>query len=57
MNPTVELVLKHKKANMRKSEFLMLEALKSAPHLNNTSLFFSATLYIFVYLPFRVSTF
>ena len=33
MNPTVELVLKHKKANMRKSEFLMLEALKSAPHL------------------------
>ena len=23
MNPTVELVLKHKKANMRKSEFLM----------------------------------
>ena len=35
MNPTVELVLKHKKANMRKSEFLMLEALKSAPHLNN----------------------
>ncbi len=35
MNPTVELVLKHKKANMRKSEFLMLEALKSAPHLND----------------------
>ena len=35
INPTVELVLKHKKANMRKSEFLMLEALKSAPHLNN----------------------
>jgi hypothetical protein len=30
----VELVLKHKKANMRKSEFLILEALKSAPHLN-----------------------
>jgi hypothetical protein len=24
---------------MRKSEFLMLEALKSAPHLNNTSKF------------------
>jgi hypothetical protein len=24
MNPTVELVLKHKKANMRKSGFLML---------------------------------
>ena len=36
MNPTVELVLKHKKANMRKSEFLMLEALKSAPHLNDS---------------------
>ena len=36
MNPTVELVLKHKKANMRKSDFLMLEALKSAPHLNDT---------------------
>jgi hypothetical protein len=36
INPTVELVLKHKKANMRKSEFLMLEALKSAPHLNDT---------------------
>jgi hypothetical protein len=35
MNPTVELVLKHKKANMRKSEFLMLEALKSVPHLND----------------------
>jgi hypothetical protein len=35
INPTVELVLKQKKANMRKSEFLMLEALKSAPHLNN----------------------
>jgi len=35
MNPTVESVLKHKKANMRKSEFLMLEALKSAPHQNN----------------------
>jgi hypothetical protein len=35
MNPTVELVFKHKKANMRKSEFLMLEALKSAPHLND----------------------
>jgi hypothetical protein len=35
MNPMVELVLKHKKANMRKSEFLMLEALKSAPHLND----------------------
>ncbi len=35
MNPTLELVLKHKKANMRKSEFLMLEALKSAPHLND----------------------
>jgi hypothetical protein len=35
MNPTVELVLKHKKANMRKSGFLMLEALKSAPHLND----------------------
>ncbi len=35
MNPTVELVLKHKKANVRKSEFLMLEALKSAPHLND----------------------
>jgi len=35
MNPTVELVLKHKKANMRKSESLMLEALKSAPHLND----------------------
>ena len=35
MNPTVELVLKHKKANMRKSEFLMLEALNSAPHLND----------------------
>jgi hypothetical protein len=35
MNPTVELVLKHKKANMRKSDFLMLEALKSAPHLND----------------------
>jgi hypothetical protein len=31
MNPTVELVLKHKKANMRKLELLMLEALKSAP--------------------------
>jgi hypothetical protein len=27
MNLTVELVLKQKKANMRKSEFLMLEAL------------------------------
>ena len=27
MNPKVELVLKHKKAIMRKSEFLMLEAL------------------------------
>jgi hypothetical protein len=38
MNPTVELVLKHKKANMRKSELLMLEALKSAPHLNDISL-------------------
>jgi hypothetical protein len=37
MNPTVELVLKHKKSNMRKSEFLMLEALKSAPHLNDNS--------------------
>jgi len=36
MNPKVELVLKHKKVNMRKSEFLMLEALKSAPHLNDT---------------------
>ncbi len=36
MNPTVELVLKHRKANMRKSEFLMLEALKSAPHLNDS---------------------
>jgi hypothetical protein len=36
MNPTVELVLKHKKANMRKSDFLMLEALKSAPHLNDS---------------------
>jgi hypothetical protein len=35
MNPTVELVLKHKNANMRKSELLMLEALKSAPHLND----------------------
>jgi hypothetical protein len=35
MNATVELVLKHKKANMRKSDFLMLEALKSAPHLND----------------------
>ena len=35
MNPTVELVLKHKKANMRKSDFLMLEALKCAPHLND----------------------
>jgi len=35
MNPIVELVLKHKKANMRKSEFLMLEALKSAPRLND----------------------
>ncbi len=35
MNSTVELVLKHKKANMRKSEFLMLEALKSAPHLSD----------------------
>jgi hypothetical protein len=37
MNPTVELVSKHKKMNMRKSEFLMLmlEALKSVPHLNN----------------------
>jgi hypothetical protein len=35
MNPTVELVLKHKKANMRKSEFLMFEALKSVPHLND----------------------
>jgi hypothetical protein len=34
MNSTVELQLKHKKANMRKSDFLMLEALKSAPHLN-----------------------
>jgi hypothetical protein len=37
MNPTVELVLKHKKANMRKSGFLMLEALKSAPHLNDST--------------------
>ena len=37
MNPKVELVLKHKKANMRKSEFLMLEALKSVPHLNDGS--------------------
>jgi hypothetical protein len=36
MNPTVELVLKHKKAKMRKSEFRMLEALKSAPHLNDS---------------------
>ena len=36
MNPTVELVLKHKKVNMRKSDFLLLEALKSAPHLNDT---------------------
>jgi hypothetical protein len=27
MNPTVELVSNHKKANMRKSEFLMLKAL------------------------------
>jgi hypothetical protein len=36
MNSTVELVLKHKKANMRKSEFLMLEVLKSAPYLNDT---------------------
>jgi hypothetical protein len=35
MNPTVELVLKQKKANMIKSDFLMLEALKSAPHLND----------------------
>ena len=35
MNPTVELVLKHKKANMRKSGLLMLQALKSAPHLND----------------------
>ncbi len=35
INPTMELVLKHKKANMRKSDFLMLEALKSAPHLND----------------------
>jgi hypothetical protein len=35
MNLTVELVLKHKNANMRKSELLMLEALKSAPHLND----------------------
>jgi hypothetical protein len=34
----MELVLKHKKVNMRKSEFLMLEALKSAPHLNNIPL-------------------
>ena len=25
MNPTVELVLNHKKSNMRKSEFLMLD--------------------------------
>ena len=39
MNPKVELVLKHKKVNMRKSEFLMLEALKSAPHLNDRSIF------------------
>ncbi len=30
--------IKHKKVNMRKSEFLMLEALKSAPHLNDTSI-------------------
>jgi len=37
MIPTVELILKHKKANMRKSEFLMLEALKSAPHLNDSA--------------------
>jgi hypothetical protein len=41
MNPMVGTdlavkLLKHKKANMRKSEFLMLEALKSAPHLNDT---------------------
>jgi hypothetical protein len=41
MNPTVELVLQHKKANMRKSEFLMLEALKSAPHLNEYLILFS----------------
>jgi hypothetical protein len=33
--PIVVFLLKHKKANMRKSEFLMLEALKSAPHLND----------------------
>ena len=38
MNPMVELVLKHKKANMRKSECLMLEALRSAPHLNDNGL-------------------
>jgi hypothetical protein len=37
MNPMVELVLNHKKTNMSKSEFLMLEALKSAPHLNDRS--------------------
>ena len=39
MNPTVELVLKCKKVNMRKSEFLMLEALKSAPHLNDNCVY------------------
>ena len=35
MIPMVELVLKHKKANMRKSDFSMFEALKSAPHLKD----------------------
>jgi hypothetical protein len=44
MNPTVELVLKHKKANMRKSGLLMLQALKSAPHLNDITAWPDTTL-------------
>ena len=43
MNPTVELVLKHKKANMRKSDFLMLEALKSAPQYTHQNFAFGKT--------------
>jgi hypothetical protein len=45
MNPTVELVLKHKKENMRKSELLMLEALKSVPHLNDSKVVWFALLH------------
>jgi hypothetical protein len=47
-NPKLELVSKHKKTNMRKSEFLMLEELKSAPHPNDNltlRLFFGSCLH------------